>query len=92
MADKKVSPAPAEAEKLSQARKQIFRAGFTAGMAYRGCPKFDYTDPMAMFKAMDACDQMFDIMEADNTVGMDGGEQIQSISRILGLGEDKPKK
>lgn len=92
--DKKSFPTPKEwqAEKLSQARRQIFRAGFTAGMAYRGCPKYSHTDPMAMFSAFKVCDEMFDLMEADKTVAHNGKDQIQSIARVLGLSEDKPKK
>lgn len=94
MVKEKLSPTPTdeEAEKLSQARRQIFRAGFTAGMAYRGCPKYSHTDPMAMFSAFKVCDEMFDLMEADKTVAHNGKDQIQSIARVLGLSEDKPKK
>lgn len=86
---KKLSPAP---EKLSQAHRQIFLAGFVSGLAYRGCPKFSPTDPMALKEAMDAADEMFDLMEADGEAASDGKSQIQSIARILGLNDDEPEK
>lgn len=88
MADEKVSPAPTDAEKLSDARRQLFRAGFTAGMAYRECPKYHPSDPMVLMRATQAADELFDVMEAD-----DGGKtQLRSVARILGLSEDEPKK
>lgn len=92
--DKKSFPTPEEwqAKKLSQARQQIFRAGFTAGMAYRGCPKYSHTDPMGMIHAFKACDEMFDLMEKDETMEITGEGQVKSIARILGLSEDEPKK
>lgn len=86
--NKKVSPEHANlgiAEKVSPDNvKSIFIAGFMSGMAYHGSPKYRAKDDDNLAKAMNACDEFWDVLCEDS-----GSAELKSVARILGLSGDE---